>query len=107
MASERTEATMTETFGTSERRRGVRWRMLRWGLIAAVLTTPVVAMQLTDDVNWTAADFLFVAVLLVGAELIYKLATWKVGGSAYRLMVGAALLLVVAIVWADAAAGLF
>src|SRR3546814_9274645 len=50
------------------------WRRARWIAIAAILVLPFLAMQWTDEVTWTAADFAVAGILLVGANILYELA---------------------------------
>jgi hypothetical protein len=83
------------------------WRLARWGVIAAVLATPLVAMRFTGEVDWDAADFLFAGVLLGGAGLVFELAAWKVRDTGLRVAIGIVLLAAVLLLWADAAVGLF
>lgn len=83
------------------------WRLARWGVIVAVLATPLVAMQFSEAVAWDGADFVFAAVLLGGAGLVFELAAWKVRDVGLRVAVGIVLLAVVLLLWADAAVGLF
>jgi hypothetical protein len=40
------------------------WRIAGWGSLLAVLLLPAFAMQFTSEVNWTASDFVFAAILL-------------------------------------------
>lgn len=40
------------------------WRIAGWGSLLAVLLLPALAMQLTDEVDWTASDFVFATILL-------------------------------------------
>lgn len=40
------------------------WRIAGWGSLAALLVLPALAMQLTPEVDWTASDFVFAAILL-------------------------------------------
>lgn len=40
------------------------WRMAGWGSLLALLILPALAMQITDEVNWAAGDFIFAAILL-------------------------------------------
>lgn len=81
-------------------------RRLGWGLAAAVLLLPAMAMQFTADVNWGAGDFLAAALLLgftgFGMEVAARLPRrpWRRRG---MLLVMAAL----ALVWAELAAGIF
>lgn len=82
-------------------------RTAGWSGVAVVLLAPLIAMRFTDEVNWTAFDFAFAGVLLVGAGLLLELIVWQ----ARRPMVRAGLALVVVaavlLIWADGAVGLF
>jgi hypothetical protein len=83
------------------------WRVVLWGAIAALLVLPLVAMQFTSEVDWGPEDFAFAALLLVGAGAAFELAAWKVRDLTGRLVLGAVLLGAVALIWADAAVGVF
>ena len=49
------------------RRRGFRWLNVLWLFAAALLLAPLVAMQFTDEVNWTLSDFLAFGLMLTVA----------------------------------------
>jgi hypothetical protein len=67
-------------------RGSARRSALRVGLATAgVLLTPLVAMQLTDGVRWSAADFVVAGVLVAGAGLLLELAARAPRRMAYRL----------------------
>lgn len=83
-----------------------RWRVARWGVAAALLAAPLLAMQFTDEVNWGAADFIFAGALVVGAGLAYELAAHRSGQSAYRAGVAVALATAFVLVWANLAVGI-
>lgn len=40
------------------------WRVAGWGSLLALLALPALAMQITREVDWTASDFVFAAILL-------------------------------------------
>lgn len=83
-------------------------RLLGWGAVALVMLAPAVAMTLdAPGVNWTASDFVFAGVLLIGGGAIIELLAWRVTNPAVR--VGFALLVVaaVALVWIEGAVGIF
>ncbi|HEY1072935.1 hypothetical protein [Brevundimonas sp.] len=86
---------------------GARWRPALWGLIAALLLLPLIAMQFTREAAWDAADFAFAGVLLIGAGLIFELTAWWTKKRVWRLAIGAVLVLAVLLIWADAAVGVF
>lgn len=75
-------------------------RIAGWACVALLLAAPLIAMQFTPEVNWSAGDFLLAALLLGGAGLAFEVALRKSGNLAYRigamLGVGGSLLLIVA-----------
>lgn len=83
------------------------WRWLLWGGIAAVLLTPLIAMQFTDEVRWTAFDFAVAGGLLVGGAGFYELAVRLVRRPHLRALIAAALALAVLVIWAQGAVGIF
>lgn len=82
------------------------WRMARWTVVALLLLLPLVAMQFTDEVNWSAFDFAFAAVLLAGTVIPYELAVKKAGGIAYRAGAAVALGAAFLLVWLGAGVGI-
>lgn len=85
---------------------GRNWRIAAWAAAGLLLLAPLVAMQFTDDVNWTVADFVFAAVLLFGTLGIYELAVRKTGSTAYRAGAGVALAGGFLLVWINGAVGI-
>ncbi|HYC99165.1 hypothetical protein [Brevundimonas sp.] len=84
------------------------WKVLRpmgWGAVALVLLTPAVAMRFTNQVNWTASDFVFAGVLLIGGGLAIELVAWRVGNPVVRIGFALFIVAVVALLWAEAAVG--
>lgn len=86
--------------------RGSRWRRATWGAAAALLLLPWVAMRITDDMDWDAADFAIFGAMLVGACGAYELAARATGSRAYRAAVGVALAGAFVLVWMNLAVGL-
>lgn len=86
------------------------WKVLRlmgWGAVALVLLAPAVAMRFTHEVNWTASDFVFAGVLLIGGGLAIELVAGRVGNPVVRIGFALFIVAVVALLWAEAAVGLF
>jgi hypothetical protein len=50
---------------------------------AFILLLPLVAMQITDEVDWGVADFVFAGALLGGTGLLFELAARNAGNIAY------------------------
>ena len=93
--------------GTSiGRARSSPWRILGWGMAAALLLTPLVAMQFTSEVNWTASDFAFAGVMFGGVGNAYEFAVRRTRSHAYRGAVALALAAAFLIVWANGAVGM-
>lgn len=73
---------------------------------AFLLLIPLVAMQLTQEVAWTLADFVVAGVLLFGTGLTYVLVARQGGNPTYRVAVGVAVAAGLLLVWANLAVGL-
>jgi len=74
---------------------------------AAILLLPLVAMQFTDEVNWSAADFLVAAMLLLGAGYGLDLLLRTFPGTGQRLAGAGLLGLAFLYAWAELAVGIF
>lgn len=72
---------------------------------AFILLLPLLAMQFTDEVAWSAADFAAAGVLLVGTGLMFSLAARRAGDTAYRAGAGVALAAAFLLVWLVGAVG--
>jgi hypothetical protein len=87
--------------------RGGSWiRPVLWGAAAALLALPAVAMQFTAEVNWTASDFVFAAVVFGTIGLLAEAAVRMSSNWSYRAGAGFALAAAFATVWANAAVGM-
>ncbi len=74
---------------------------------AILLLLPLIAMQFTDEVNWTLFDFVVAGALLVGTGLMCELVIRKVNNLKYRNTICAALLIILLLIWAELAVGIF
>ena len=90
---------------TKEAGRG--WRLAPWAAIAIILMVPLDAMQFTDEVRWTGHDFHAAGALLSGALLIYQLSGRFVSGRGQRFLLAGAILMIVMLLWAEGAVGIF
>ncbi len=83
-------------------------RLILIVLISIILLfTPLIAMQFTDEVNWTLSDFIIGGVLLFGTGLLYELVFRKVKKNSFRIVISAAVLLAFLLIWAELAVGIF
>ena len=64
-------------------------------------------MQFTSEVDWSASDFLIMGGLLFGTGLGCELVLRTVPNTEYRIALCAGLLLVLLLVWAELAVGVF
>lgn len=71
-----------------------------------LLLIPLVAMQFTNEVDWTHSDFIFAGILLFGTGLTYKLITRKSGEIVFRVAVGFALFTGFLLIWSNLAVGI-
>ncbi len=84
-----------------------RWRTLGWGAAGAILLLPLLAMLVTEEMNWGLEDFAAAALLLGAAGLAVELAVRVVRGRRARVAAGLAILAALLLVWAELAVGLF
>lgn len=82
-------------------------------LIVIVLTSvillliPLIAMQFTDEVNWTLFDFVVAGALFFGTGLLCELVIRKVKIINYRIAIFVAILVLFLLVWVELAVGIF
>ena len=101
--------TMT-TLARTESTRDPRWRLLIWGVPAALLALPAVAMRFTSEVQWTASDFVVMGVMLAltagAVDALTARNVGRTGGFAQKLagvLVAFGLFL---LVWVNLAVGM-
>lgn len=72
-----------------------------------LLLIPFIAMQYTEEVNWTVFDFLIAGTLLLGTGLMCEFVLRKASKTTYRIFICLAILLVFLLIWAELAVGIF
>ena len=75
--------------------------------VPLLLLIPFVAMWFTDEVRWTASDFLVAGGLLLGTGLLCELALRTVARTKVRIAVCAVLVIMLVLTWAELAVGVF
>lgn len=88
--------------GHSGRRRVAVWT----AVIAVILLVPMLAMQVTEEVDYSVFDFVFAGVVLAGAAAAYELAAKAARSAAYRAAVGVAIAAAVFLIWVTGAVGI-
>jgi hypothetical protein len=80
------------------------------GIVLAVvfiLLIPFTAMQFTSEVNWTIFDFVVAGVLLLGTGLLIEVAIRMIKNKDYQIGVIAVIIIILFLVWAELAVGIF
>ena len=75
--------------------------------IALLLLIPFIAMQFTDQVNWTPFDFVVAGILLLGIGILCELAMRMIKNSKTRIIVVVGLVILLFLIWAELAVGIF
>lgn len=83
-----------------------RWRLAMWGGAAALLLLPLLAMQFTREVNWSAGDFLAFGALLAAACGSFELATRFARSRAARIAAALLIAAIFLLVWVELAVGI-
>ena len=82
------------------------WRIAAWSAAALILLVPLVAMQFTDEVAWSVADFAVAAALALSTGLAYEWAVRTKSNTAYRAGTGVALVGAFLLVWLSLGVGI-
>ncbi len=75
--------------------------------VALLLLIPLIAMEFTDEVNWTLLDFIAAGVLLLATGLMCELVLRKVKKTKHRIAICLAILAMLLLIWAELAVGIF
>ena len=75
--------------------------------VAIILCIPLIAMQFTNEVNWTLSDFVVMGLLLLSTGLLCELVLRKVTKIQHRIILCALLIFGLFIVWAELTVGIF
>lgn len=76
-------------------------------VIAIILSIPFIAMQFTNEVKWTINDFIAAGSLLLITGLAIEIVIRNVKTITLRNLLFAIILLILFLVWAEMAVGIF
>lgn len=76
-------------------------------IVGLLLLIPLIAMQLTDEVNWSFFDFIIMGALLTITGLLIGIILKKVNNSKNRLILIVTIVMIFFLIWAELAVGLF
>jgi hypothetical protein len=82
------------------------WRIIGWGMVAALLLAPLVAMQFTSEVDWDETDFIAMGFILGSLGLALEFMVSRSESIAYRIASGIAVLAAFLLIWANLAVGM-
>jgi len=72
-----------------------------------LLLIPLIAMQFTNQVNWAPSDFIVAAVLLLSTGFAIDFIIKKVRTKKYLITLSAIIVVMLLLVWAELAVGIF
>ena len=75
--------------------------------VPTLLLIPFIAMQFTNEVNWTLADFLLMGILLLGTGLMIEFLLRTVRSRKQQILLVIAAVLMFLLTWAELAVGIF
>lgn len=75
--------------------------------VTMLLCIPLIAMQFTNEVNWTLSDFIIAGVLLLSSGLIIEAVARNVRNRKTRIGIVVGILIAFFLVWAELAVGIF
>ena len=72
-----------------------------------LLLIPFIAMQFTNEVDWSPFDFAIMGVLLLGTGLLCELVLRVVKKNEHRIALLVGIVVVFLLIWAELAVGIF
>ena len=76
------------------------------GVTGLILLIPLIAMQVSDEWNWSLSDFVVIGILLFGTGFAFVHVA-RVTPRKYRTVIGIAFVIALLYVWAELAVGIF
>ena len=76
-------------------------------IVGLLLLIPLIAMQLTNEVNWLFFDFIIMGGMLTITGLLIGIILKKVNNSKNRLILIVTVVMMLFLIWAELAVGLF
>lgn len=76
-------------------------------IVLILLLIPFVAMQFTNEVNWSLFDFIVAGILLLGIGLAIELVLQKVKSRKNRIIISGIIMILLLLLWVELAVGIF
>ena len=75
--------------------------------IGLLLLIPLIAMQFTDEVDWSFFDFIMMGILLSVTGLLCDLAIKTFNQTIIKILICSSIIIIFLLVWAELAVGIF
>ena len=76
-------------------------------IVGTILLIPLIAMQLTNEVNWSLFDFIIMGAMLTITGLLGKIIFKKVKKYKHRVAFYVVVAIIFLLIWAELAVGIF
>ena len=76
-------------------------------MVGLLLIIPLIAMQLTDEVEWSLFDFIIMGTLLLITGLMGEIISKKVKKYKHRVILYIVVIIIFFLIWAELAVGIF
>ncbi len=76
-------------------------------MVGLLLIIPLIAMQLTDEVEWSLFDFIIMGTLLLITGLMGEIIFKKVKKYKYRVILYMVVIIIFFLIWAEFSVGIF
>ena len=76
-------------------------------IVGTILLIPLIAMQLTNEVNWSLFDFIIMGAMLTITGLLGEIIFKKVKIVKYRMALYVVVAIIFLLTWAELAVGIF
>ena len=76
-------------------------------VVFGILLIPFIAMQVTEEVNWSAFDFIIMGGMLLSTGVLMEVLIRKIKNKTTRFVLLGLSLLVFLLLWAEMAVGIF
>ena len=76
-------------------------------IVGLLLLIPLIAMQFTDEVNWSFSDFIIMGAILTITGLLIRITLKKFKNSKNRIILIAIIIIIFFLIWAELGVGIF
>jgi len=76
-------------------------------IVGLLLLIPLIAMQFTDEVNWSFFDFIIMGLMLTITSLLIRITLKKFKNSKNRIIFIAIIIIIFFLIWAELGVGIF